>query len=312
MRTRFAAASIVLLAALVLLPALPAAALTETSIAFVTKGPVTSVYGGNWSAQLMTRMAIGGSVPAPANQATVNVFVSGTAAPLLSGLPIQADGSVYVTQPLGTPLPPGSYELTAVLVPVAGSYLQTSQTAQPLALTISAFGLTADVTVNRESVAAEKPVVELTLSGEYVDRIGTVPPGTWRLRVTSGSTTVLDEKLAQDASKKATLRVPLDVKLQRGRDYTVKAEFSPVESLSKGLDVTQASATRFRTRDDSLSDILGRDVPYPLWLLVLTALVPLGLASAAAVLTVRMRGRRTRAASAAEVDPETSPVSRAP
>lgn len=289
-----AAAAVVLIAALVLVPAVSASALTQTTIAFVTKGPITSAYGGNWSAQLITRMSIGGSVPTPVNQATVDVFVTGVAKPFLTGLPIQADGSVYVTPPVGDPLVPGTYKLTAVLKPVLGGYLQTSQTAQPLELDISAFTLTANVGMDKQSVDAGKPVAELGLSGEYLDKVGTVPPGTWHLVVKSGSQSILDEKLAQKAGKDSTLRVPLGVKLQPGHDYRVDAKFTPVSSLAKGLDVTQADVTTFRTPDDSLGGMLARDVPYPLWLAILTGLVPLALLVAVVVLTVRLRRRGTQ------------------
>jgi hypothetical protein len=220
--------------------------------------------------------------------ATVDVMASGLAEPIATDLPIQPDGAVYVSAP-ATPLPPGEYELSAVLVPAAGELVETSQTTSTLTLRITAFDLIATATVDQAGVdAGEPPVVELTLSGEFVDTTGAVPAGTWQIVVDEGGQVIEQTEVGQPAGAPDPVRYPVAAELDRGREYTVTVVFVPADAVAPGISMTQPESQTFRTRDDSLGDFLGREIPYPWWLLIITGLVPLGLAAMAILLTIRV------------------------
>jgi hypothetical protein len=196
---------------------------------------------------------------------------------------------VYVSpSATATPLAPGEYQLTAQLVPVPGSYVDATQTTSPLVLSISAYSVDARITVDDASVAAGEPVIEARLSGQFVETTEAVPAGSWAFTVSAGGSTVLEDEVAQDAGAADVLRYAIPGKLDKGVDYTVSAEFTPIESLAAGLEVTQPQNVTFRTPDGGLGD----PIPYPLWLLIITALVPLALAVAMIVLTVQIGRRR--------------------
>jgi hypothetical protein len=260
-----------------------------SQITFVTASPVQTAFGGNWSVQLSTRFSALATLPIPSDQATVDVFLSGINTAFATHLPIQPDGSVYVSQSATTPLAPGDYQMTAQLVPVTGSYVEGSQTTTPLVLTISAYAVDARLSVDAASVAAGEPVVEAALSGQFVDTTGAVPAGTWAFTVTSRGATVLETEVAQDAGAKDALRYAITEKLAKGQDFEVSGKFTPVDALAAGLEVTQPSDVTFHTPDGSLAD----PIPYPLWLLIVTCLVPLLLAATVIVLTVLIGKRRT-------------------
>jgi hypothetical protein len=265
----------------------PAAA-DASQISFVTASPVQTAFGGNWNVQIATRYASYPDVPVPPSQATVEVYLSGREGAFASNLPIQPDGSVYVSQSAASTLPPGEYQMTAALVPVAGGFMTGSQTTTPLVLQITSYAVDADIAIDQASVAGGRPVIEASLSGQFVETTGSVPAGTWAFEVTRGTTTVLETEVAQDAGATEALRYEITEKLATGTDYAVNATFTPIDSLAAGLEVTQPSAASFHTPGGGLDDL----VPYPLWLLILTCLVPLGLAAAVVVLSVRLSGRR--------------------
>ncbi|MEO5921909.1 MAG: hypothetical protein ABIQ01_12280 [Pseudolysinimonas sp.] len=289
-RTRTLGAAVAVLALVglqLLLTATPASA-EPSQISFVTASPVQTAFGGNWNVQMSVRFAAQSTVPIPAEQASVDIYLSGQAAPFASHLPIQPDGSVFVSQATTTTLAPGEYQMTAQLVPVTGSFIEGSQTATPLVLSISAYSIDAKIDVDAASVAAGEPVIEARLSGQFVDTTEAVPAGTWAFTITSGGTTVLETEVAQDAGADDALRYAITEKLDKGRNYQVAATFTPIEALAAGLEVAQPSDVTFHTPDGGLGD----PVPYPLWLLILTCVLPLALAAAVIVLTVRIGGRR--------------------
>jgi len=275
-------------------PASPAAA-ASSQITFVTGSPLATAFGGNWTIELATVFGEATDYPIPADQATVDVYVSGRAEPYATRLPIQPDGHVYVSQAATAVLPPGEYQVTAQIVPVAGSYVEGSQTTTPLVLSIAALAVDASITMDEASVAAGEPVLEASLSGEFVDTTGSVPAGTWAFTVSSRGKTVLETEVAQGGGSDDALRYAITETLDRGTDYTVSAEFTPIDALAAGLEVTQPSDATFHTPGGGIGD----PIPYPLWLLIVTCLVPLGLAAAVIVLTVRL-GR----ASAVVVGPD--------
>jgi hypothetical protein len=264
---------------------------------------VQTAFGGNWSVQLAARFGDQTTVPIPADQATVDVYLSASSTPFATHLPIQPDGSVYVSQAATTPpLAPGEYQMTAQLVPVPGSYVDATQTTSPLVLSISAYSVDARITVDDASVAAGEPVIEARLSGQFVEATEAVPAGTWAFTVSAGGSTVLEDEVAQDAGAADLLRYAIPGKLDKGVSYTVAATFTPIEALAAGLEVSQPADVTIRTPDGGLGD----PIPYPLWLLILTALVPLALAAAVVVLTVRIgRHRVVASGPALEAEPNT-------
>lgn len=281
------------------LGAAPAVAADATTIEFVTKSPVQTAFGGNWNVQLVTRWAQFDDTPVPSDQATVTVHISGSDEPLAERLPIQPDGSVYVSIPSSRTLPPGEYQLSADIVPVANSYLAGSSTTAPLILEVTAYAIVAGLQMDEASVAAETPVAELSLSGQFVESTGSVPAGTWAITVRGDGKDVLQTEVAQAAGVDGPLRYEITEKLDRGADYTVSAAFTPIESLAAGLEVTQPQDLTFHTPGGNLGD----PIPYPLWLLIVTCLVPLALLAAVIVLTVRLSRRPVPVAEAPRRDP---------
>jgi hypothetical protein len=178
--------------------------------------------------------------------------------------------------------------MTAQLVPVPGGYIEGSQTTTPLVLNITAYAVEADISVDDGSVAAGEPVIEARLSGQFVETTKAVPAGTWAFTVTAKGATVLETEVAQDAGADDALRYAITEKLDKGVDYKVAATFTPVDALAAGLKVTQPSDVTFHTPDGSLADA----IPYPLWLLIVTCVVPLLLAATIIVLTVQIGKRR--------------------
>jgi hypothetical protein len=177
-------AALTLAGVLAVVPAAPALAV-PTAIHFVTTSPVAVAYGDVWYAQLRTTIAAEGTIPIPPTAGTVDVFASGLAEPIAAGLPIQPDGSVYVAAAQDAPLAPGSYELTAIFNPAAGTGIDSSQTSTPLVLEIGEFTLTAEAALEEED--DDSPVLELRLSGQYLEETGRVPewsarPGSLRPR----------------------------------------------------------------------------------------------------------------------------------
>jgi hypothetical protein len=300
-RRRTTAAGLAVLALLGLhltLGAVPASA-EGSQISFITPSPVQTAFGGNWNVQIGTVYSFQTTVPIPADQASVDVYLTGVDGIFATKLPIQPDGSVYVSQSAASTLPPGEYQMTAVLVPVPGSFIEGSQTTSPLILSISAYSVDTEISVDDASVAAEEPVIEARLSGQFVETTEAVPAGTWAFSVTGGGKTVLETEVAQDAGETEALRYAITEKLEKGVEYEVEATFTPVDALAAGLEVSQPSSVTFRMPSGSIAD----PVPYPLWLLIVTCLVPLALAITVIVLTVQIAKRGGATAIAAGAAP---------
>ena len=273
-----------------------------SQISFVTASPVQTAFGGNWNVQIAARFSDPTTVAIPSAQATVDVYLSGIDAPFATRLPIQPDGSVYVSQSAAATLPPGEYQMTAQLVPVSGSYVDGSVTTTPLVLQIAAYSVDATIDIDDESVAAGEPVVEAELSGQFVETTEAVPAGTWTFTVSARGQTVVEEEVAQEAGTTDPLRYAIPGKLDKGVDYTVAATFTPIATLEAGLEVAQPKDVTFHTPDGGLGD----PIPYPLWLLIVTCVIPLGLAAAVIVLTVQV-GRRRGLAADGPAQPEIAP-----
>ena len=286
----------------------PASADVGTSIEFTSASPVQVAFGENWVIQATTQaIYLDGAFPGTTGLGTVDVFLSGIAEPFSTGLPIQLDGTVYITQPAGkATLPAGDYQMTAVLHASSASGLDDSETTTPLAFSVKAFGVAASVSADATTLADE-PVLEARLAGEYVDATGGAPGGTWTFTVSDGGETVLDTEVAQEPGAKEPLRYPISEELDDGTEYRVVSTFTPVEALAGGLQVEQPADTTFRTPDGGIGDTLGAPIPFPLWLLIVCGVLVLGLIATAIILTVKAGGAvasATPAAAPAEAETE--------
>ena len=282
------------------LAASPASADVGTSIEFTTTSPVQVAFGENWVIQATTQaIYLDGAFPGTTGLGTVDVFLSGMAEPFSTGLPIQLDGAVYITQPAGKPtLPAGDYQMTAVLHASSESGLEDSETPTPLAFSVKAFGVAASVSADATTLA-EEPVLEARLAGEYVDATGGAPGGTWTFAVSDGAETILETEVAQEPGAKEPLRYPISEELDDGTEYRVVSTFTPVDALAGGLQVEQPADTTFRTPDGGIGDTLGAPIPFPLWLLIVCGVLVLGLIATAIILTVKAGGASSSAAPAA-------------
>ena len=128
-----AIAAAVLGVAVLLVPS-SASAGVVTGIQFETSGPVSVDFGAQWQLTLSVTSSYeeGPTLRLLPADGTVDVYFSGIGGAFASGLAIQPDGLVYVSQPDSAPLlPAGEYEVSAIYNPAAGGYYDTSQTATP-------------------------------------------------------------------------------------------------------------------------------------------------------------------------------------
>jgi hypothetical protein len=290
-----AAIAAALVAASVLVMPSAASAAVTTTVAFETAGPVSVAFGDEWYLRLSVTSSYedGPTIRLLPTDGTVDVYFSGISGAFAAALPIQPDGLVYVSQPVNRPLlAAGDYTVTAIYNPSSGGYYASSQTATPLAFTVTPLELKPTVEVINDAAVSELPVISASLGGSYIDERGGTPPGTWRFIVTSDDDQpVYDEEIAQTAGSNEPLRVEITSKLEKGATYKVVSTFTPVEELAGGLTVGAAKDARFQTPGGSFGEAIGANVPVPLWLGILLLLLLAGAAAAAIVLGVKLKGR---------------------
>lgn len=281
---------------------LSASAAVATTVEFTTAGPVSVAFGEEWSVELAvtTTYPDGPTLALGPNDGTVDVYFSGIGGAFATALPIQPGGLVYVSQPLSQPLlPAGDYQVTAIYNPVAGGYYDTSQTAVPLQFTVAALEVSPTVEVVNDAAVSELPVITASIGGSYVETTGGAPAGTWHFTVTDSSGQPLyDEQLAQAQGATEALRVEVDATLAKGTTYTVASTFTPVDEIAGGVVVDDIADATFQTPGGTFAEAISATVPLPLWAALALLAVVLGLAAAAIVIGVRLRGR------AAVADPD--------
>ncbi len=275
------------LSAMFLLAPGPASALQTSTIEFTNPAPITAEFASDWSTRLTVNFTTPDfSVPAPPSQGTVDVYVEGISGAWATGLPINADGSVYVSQPLAQPLlPAGPHSLNAIFVPNTEAFLGTSQTTTPLVVTITPLAVSGaiDMVDDEES---SFPLIRATLSGAYVDAMGGDPAGTWSFTVTDATgESVFDTNVPVEQGEKNPLGVALTANLKPGATYTVEGAFEPVAELAGGVTVGDIAPITYTEGAASGSSSLT----LPLWAVIVSAIVILALATIAVVLAVRLR-----------------------
>lgn len=304
-RTAPLACALVLGLLLALVGVAPASAAVPTRIAW-QQDELTIDYGAAWHARLRIERDApefheSGPLPTVGREdGTVDVFLDDADEPWATGLPIAEDGSAYLSQPRDRdPLAAGEHELRAVLVPSEGTDLETAQTAEPLRLSVQSFPLLAGVA----SLGAPEDdtlawAVRLELSGEWVERYGAVPAGTWEVRLLEGRQQRLVETRSIDVERSEDAEAEV-VRFDRLRDamtYSVEAVFQPRASIAGGLQLEQPDPV-----EHEVSGSLGAILEAPLTvqvpivigggavlLLLLVAVV------AISVLLLRMRVRGAR------------------
>jgi hypothetical protein len=271
-----------------------------TAITFETAGPVNVGFGDDWYLRLSvtTSYEEGPTLRLQPSHGTVDVYFSGIGGAFVTGLPIQPDGLVYVSQPLAKPLlPAGEYEVSAIFNPTPGGYFDTSQTATPLKFTVAALAVTPSVEVVNDVAVSERPVITAALGGEYVEKTGGAPAGTWHFIVTdTDDQPVYETNIAQKQGATEPLRVEVDSELEQGVTYTVTSAFTPVDELVGGLTVGDLPDSTFTTPSGTFGEAITAPVPMPLWVALALLAVFLGLGAAAIVILVKLRGRAAVAA----------------
>ena len=269
-----------------------ASAAVPTEIAFVDPAPLTKDFGGDWLIQLTVQTRYDATTVAKltATEGTVDVYLSGIAGAYAATLPIQADGTVYFSQPSAkTLLAAGEYDVSAIFNPAPGGYYSSSQTVAPLKLTIAALGVAPHVEVSYDASVSSYPVITASLGGAYVDASGGAPAGTWGFVVTaSGADAVFTQEVAQAEGSTEPLRVEVTSRLAKGEEYSLASTFTPAAELAGGLTVPGIPAATFQTPAGTFGESFSASVPLPLWLIILLGVLLVGLIVAAIILGVRL------------------------
>lgn len=278
-----------------LLIASPALADWSSSISFVGE-PVTAAFESEWHAKLELSLSDGSngySLPVPPSGGSVDIYLSGLQAPWATGLPIQSDGTVYVSQPLAQPLlPAGEYTLSAAFVPGPDSGLAPARTASSLLVTITSLTVTPTLSVSSDPATGEW-VMSADLAGGYVDAYG-APPGTWHVAVAgAGGKVAFETETAVDAGSIAGITIPVDAKLTPGTDYTITASFEPAAEIAPGVTVADVAPVEFTAEGSAPGSV----VLIPSWAAIALLGVVVALAVASIVLGMRVRARMVRGAS---------------
>ena len=272
--------------------AAPAVGATTASIQFADLSPVTATFGSDWYTSAVVRMPIeGGSIPVPSAQGTVDVFVQGIAEPWATGLPIAADGSVYIAQPVAQPLlPAGTHNITATFVPSAGGYLAGSQTSTPIQVTITPYTLAGTIDVVSEP-GATYPTVRGSLDGSWVDEMRGSPAGTWTFSVADPEgEPVFGAEVPVAQGQTGPTALELAAVFEPDQTYTVSGTFSPVAEIAGGLTVEDVADVAY-----SRPGAIGLEgFAVPIWALVVVGVVLVGLIVANIVVITRIRRRPGR------------------
>lgn len=291
-------AAITLGAMLVLVPA-SASADEPTAVEFETLGPVSVPFGDTWFLRLNATVRYAGvevpPQPLGPTDGTVDVFFSGISGAFATALPIQPDGRVYVSQPKDMPLlAAGDYEVRAIFNPASGRYLESGQTATPLNFTVTPLTVAPTVQASVDASISELPIITASLTGSYVDSVGGAPAGTWRFSVSStGDEPAFETEVAQEQGATEPLQVEVTSELRTGTEYTVTGEFTPVEELAGGLEVSAAPTATFATAGTTVVDALTTRVAIPWWAAAVAGVLVLGLAAILIYLSVLLS--RTKA-----------------
>ncbi|MEJ1230656.1 MAG: hypothetical protein WDM88_08745 [Galbitalea sp.] len=270
-----AIALLVAVGALIVGPAAPALATDSTTTTFAASGTQTVAFGTNW----LVPITVAGSNQydtVDAASGTVNILVKGIAGVYATGLPLTAGGQAFFSPPSSQPpLGAGSYEITAVYVPAAGSGLAGSQSASPAVLTITPIKLSTSFVVQKTTVD-NKPGAEVVATVQPPSSSESIPAGSWKIAATDSTGKVAFEKQVPLAKNPADpVAVTLTQHVKPGHDYSITAEFSPNSTVAGGYQVTNGPSQTITVEAESFGEVLSAPIDVPPWAL---GLIGLGLA----------------------------------
>lgn len=295
-----------LIAAALLVTPSAAHAAPPTAIEFVGETATAADFGDDWSLRLSVTVSVDGStVPAPPTAGTVTVQVSGIPGEFATGLPVQPDGSVFVSQPLTRELiPAGEYDLVAIFVPAPGSVYTTSQTSLPAKLTIRPLEVSSAVEVVTDATISQYPVISARLTGSYVDARGGAPAGTWSFTAhDSTGTEVFTTDVAQLEGVTEPLRVEISDELEAGATFTVSSVFTPADEYSGGVTVADAPTVEFSVPGSTILDVLASRVAFPWQIVVAIGVFLVGLVATLITLAVKLTRRTSSTGDVVVTDP---------
>lgn len=268
-----------------------AANASPSTVSFVT-AETTAAFGDPWVVEIEVGVPAGSGGAITAASGSVDVLVSGIAGTYAT-VPLQNGGAAFFAQPSEKPLlGAGTYTLTAIFNPSAGSNLSGS-TSAPATLIITPLEVTTIVTATADPVVSSQPVITALLGGAYRDATGTVPAGIWsfEIAVAGDDRVVFETRRVQDPFAEEATSVVVDTRLSTSTEYTVRWTFEPVEQLAAGLAIETAGATSFRTPDGTLLTALANPVELPLWTWIAIAIVLVGLLATMVILLILTRSR---------------------
>lgn len=291
MKTRGLALALFGALAITLVTVAPAAA-DSTSIRS-TSSPVVAVFGEPWKLEFSISGEEGGfSLPIGESSGSVDVFIEQLPGVFLEDLAVQANGSVFVTQPPDKPfLAPGTYDVRAVFTPASGTGLKTAQVRVPAAITITPLELAATIAVQADS-SVTNPRISVSLATAGEASLGALPPGVWNLTVreASGNDVLYSRQVLQTTSFEP-LVIETTASFRPDVDHVLLAEFVPVAEFAAGVVVTGTGEIAFRTAPQDIGQFLVTPIDVPVWALVL-ALVGLLAGVSGLVTSLIVRARR--------------------
>ena len=303
-RLALGASIVATVAALLLVPALPAvAASNPTKIVFDTPSETVG-YGSNWNLSITVSAAY---TEFDSSSGTVNVLIKGVPGVYASGIPVNDGGVAFLSPPSAKPpLGAGTYTLTAVFQPSGGTGLGDSQTKSPATLTVSPIGLQATATVVqtvRNNAPSADVVAKLTPA-----KGATNPAGTWdvvAVDAAGGASLTASATVAAGTVDPTTIELP---SVKPAHDYTVTTTFVPDPSISNGYAVTNAVPAKLDLPDTSIVQVLTNPTPEPIGVLAAIGIVLFALLIGAIVL---LTGRKPKKA-VAEAEPAAEPAAAEP
>ena len=295
-----------------------AAANEPTSIAFVGESDVTAAFTSSWelAVQVSSNSEYSNYIVSESD-GTVDFQVAGLPGAFVSGATIYPGGVAYFTQPADQPpLAAGTYTVTAIFSPAANSSRVTSKTSKPATLTITPLALSLGVELLTDPAEAAAPTVRTSITGEYVDVVGTPPSGTWTVTgedsrgdnvfvVTAEQPTQASEGVVRP------LDIPLADSVKPGETYTITTEFEADPLLAPGLEFSAVEPVSYTTKPLTLGESLTAPVAVPIWVTILNGLLLIGLVMVLGWVIGAWSRRRTESRSRERSEPGSPITARA-
>jgi hypothetical protein len=263
---------------------------TTSTTTFAASASQTAVFGSDWV--MPVTVAGTGDYPPPvdATSGTVNILIEGQPGTYATGLPLAPGGQAFFSPSSAKPpLGAGTYKVTAVFVPAAGSGLAPSQTAAPAVLTVTAIRLSTSFTVQTVTIH-DKPGAEVSVTVQPPGHNQGIPAGSWDVKaVTASGALAFHKKIVTKANPAKPTTQALTPGLKPGSTYTVSATFSPTPSLAGGYTVSNGTPQSTNVAAESPGEVLSTPVTTPVWAPIGIGIGLVLLIAATIVLLVRAR-----------------------